>query len=819
MNIPLWTRVGVLLYASFMVPAGIWFLVYLLKKHHRQITPNHLRWLTAAVFLLASRLGDRTGFAEDRITKLDTNTIVERKNATPTKLPLNATKALPAVISKVTPEIPRPNLHRIHIYAPKHGVDPILIMAMVRAESTWRENAKSVAGALGLLQMKPNTARPVALKIGYPNFKDEDLFNPAINLDVGCAYVEQLQKKYHTSRAVLLAFKEGEAFADNTLKENPSLDLELIHPPRAQDYIRTVEDREVLLRAKVAAESRPPSSPPVHASQGNGAAAKPAIPARAAPGGAPGQSNNLEIRSGAQDVTDAYMDRVANRSDKRDRPERQFRGIGLSNADSGVPDVWASPISLLNTPSFEELGTAGVPGSLSPRRMLVANAIVTVAHKLRSRYVGVPVFNRDIAEDLGLNVETVKFYRRDLKNEISDVGLQAVEDEMILEAVQRLGPVINGKYFSVTRIAAKAGIDWKTLQIRRGLNPVVEAAVFPLLDPRYAKHLPNEEILPPTRKILPVLEAIRDEDSLDQVTISMVSKLSSVGYITVRLQYATNTIVRKKLDQINESRRQKKVLKDQLNLTGEPHDRNTLHMPMVEVLAPNLAADAEPFAVIQKLKEIIAVEAMGNRTLRRKITSYLDGLWMDPQNLGHLHRVSRMIVILGKALGLDRVRIDKMSFGAFLHDTGKIDVPPEILSKNGKFSSWEWEFAKKHALFGHDLLYSPWSGFLQLAAAMAGGHHAWWNGDPRGYPNLRGREIPFEARIVALADALDGNVSERHYKLAQPFNSVLAEWNAKENGGRHFDPVVFRAMKNVLPQIESVFTTTPSNPRALKAAA
>lgn len=135
---------------------------------------------------------------------------------------------------------------------------------------------------------------------------------------------------------------------------------------------------------------------------------------------------------------------------------------------------------------------------------------------------------------------------------------------------------------------------------------------------------------------------------------------------------------------------------------------------------------------------------------------------------------------------------EKVIQAAPLHDIGKISVKDEILCKPGKFTTDEYAEMKTHAQKGADALNnilkdSEEDIFKDVAVNMANYHHERWDGS--GYPNgLKGDEIPFEARIMAIADVYDALVSKRVYKNKMSFEE--ADKIITEGMGTQFDPLL-----------------------------
>jgi putative two-component system response regulator len=138
-----------------------------------------------------------------------------------------------------------------------------------------------------------------------------------------------------------------------------------------------------------------------------------------------------------------------------------------------------------------------------------------------------------------------------------------------------------------------------------------------------------------------------------------------------------------------------------------------------------------------------------------------------------------------------------------MHDIGKLGIPDGILLKPGRLDPYEWEVMKTHTDMGGEILDGHHSKLLQMAARIARAHHERWDGG--GYPRgLREKEIPLEARIVAVADVFDALTSRRPYKKAWTVEDSVEE--IRSLTGRHFDPAVVKAFFAALPRILDVKT-------------
>lgn len=155
----------------------------------------------------------------------------------------------------------------------------------------------------------------------------------------------------------------------------------------------------------------------------------------------------------------------------------------------------------------------------------------------------------------------------------------------------------------------------------------------------------------------------------------------------------------------------------------------------------------------------------------------------------HLHSVSRLARGLGRQLGLSGPRLENLTTGALLHDVGKIGLPQSLLKKPGPLNAEEYETMKHHPELGVRIL-EPIEE-LSHALPIVKHHHERYDGG--GYPDgLKAGEIPLEARITLVADALDSMVRDRSYREGIPLDSAVREINA--GSGSQFDPEVVSAL-------------------------
>jgi HD-GYP domain-containing protein (c-di-GMP phosphodiesterase class II) len=155
----------------------------------------------------------------------------------------------------------------------------------------------------------------------------------------------------------------------------------------------------------------------------------------------------------------------------------------------------------------------------------------------------------------------------------------------------------------------------------------------------------------------------------------------------------------------------------------------------------------------------------------------------DKETEGHTRRVTDITLRLAASMGIDDSELIHIRRGAILHDIGKMAIPDHILFKPGPLTNEEWETMRQHPRYAMELL-SPIN-YLASAMAIPHWHHEKWDGS--GYPDrLDGEDIPFSARLFALADVYDALTSDRPYRNA--WSKQDAVQYIEIQSGKHFDP-------------------------------
>lgn len=157
----------------------------------------------------------------------------------------------------------------------------------------------------------------------------------------------------------------------------------------------------------------------------------------------------------------------------------------------------------------------------------------------------------------------------------------------------------------------------------------------------------------------------------------------------------------------------------------------------------------------------------------------------DHYTVGHSFRVAAYAKGMADELGFSRDRSEQLYFAGLIHDVGKIGISENILTKPGKLDNKEFEIIKSHSSLGGDILTGIYE--FPIFASVARHHHERFDGS--GYPDkLKGSNIPYEARIVAICDSFDAMTSDRSYRKALSDEVAIKELIAGK--GTQFDPAL-----------------------------
>ncbi|WCK53355.1 HD-GYP domain-containing protein [Aneurinibacillus sp. Ricciae_BoGa-3] len=164
----------------------------------------------------------------------------------------------------------------------------------------------------------------------------------------------------------------------------------------------------------------------------------------------------------------------------------------------------------------------------------------------------------------------------------------------------------------------------------------------------------------------------------------------------------------------------------------------------------------------------------------------------DAYTLGHSTRVKAYSLAIGKELQLSEEEMFTLTYGALLHDIGKIHIPSSVLNKTGKLTRDEWSQLLTHPDEGARIVgnMSKLAGVRDIILY----HHEHFDG--KGYPcGLKGDEIPFLASLVHVADSFDAMTTTRSYNEPKTIEEGMAE--LLYCSGTQFHPLVVQAAMQV----------------------
>jgi putative nucleotidyltransferase with HDIG domain len=160
----------------------------------------------------------------------------------------------------------------------------------------------------------------------------------------------------------------------------------------------------------------------------------------------------------------------------------------------------------------------------------------------------------------------------------------------------------------------------------------------------------------------------------------------------------------------------------------------------------------------------------------------------DEYTQQHSDRVTQLAIRIAGQIGCTEEDIEILRFAGMLHDIGKIGVSDAILQKKGRLTEEEYDVIKEHPTLGAQIL-EPLN-MVPREQTVIKHHHERWDGG--GYPDgLKGKDIPFLARIISLADAYDAMTSNRVYRNALPHEKAVAE--IERNAWTQFDGIIVKA--------------------------
>jgi soluble lytic murein transglycosylase len=134
-------------------------------------------------------------------------------------------------------------------HARNYQLDPALLAAVIYQESKFKADARSKSGAIGLMQLLPDTAKGIAIHTGGTRFQVDDLYNPEINVRYGAWYLRHLLTKYGDEQEALAAYNAGQDNVDRWRRSGEGIQF-----AETRAYVKRVEELKKIYRRAYGAE-------------------------------------------------------------------------------------------------------------------------------------------------------------------------------------------------------------------------------------------------------------------------------------------------------------------------------------------------------------------------------------------------------------------------------------------------------------------------------------------------------------------------------------------------------------------------------------
>jgi diguanylate cyclase (GGDEF)-like protein len=238
------------------------------------------------------------------------------------------------------------------------------------------------------------------------------------------------------------------------------------------------------------------------------------------------------------------------------------------------------------------------------------------------------------------------------------------------------------------------------------------------------------------------------------------------------------------------------TLADQiLNKVKEYGGNKVFSSKDLEKLEGRVTSENDATKVIELLKKkIYRLSQRANQSLIEAIFALAKTIGLkDWYSDAFTKRMMNYAMEIARTLRLPKDEIEHIRKAVFLHDIGKVGINENILLKNSKLTTREFEAMKKHPQLSTDIIRPLY--FLRGTVPLILYHHERWDG--KGYPyRLKGNEIPIGARIIAIVDAYRSLTSNRPYRKAYPKGTAIHI--LKKESGIKFDPQVTDAFLKIL---------------------
>ena len=229
---------------------------------------------------------------------------------------------------------------------------------------------------------------------------------------------------------------------------------------------------------------------------------------------------------------------------------------------------------------------------------------------------------------------------------------------------------------------------------------------------------------------------------------------------------------------------------------------------LLVAIASSAGISLENAQLFEKQRQMLEEQRIIFDSFIETLASSIDA--RDKITSGHSTRVKMYASLIAHEFGLEKKDIYILEKAAALHDIGKIGIRDSVLQKEGKLTPEEYKHIQEHVEITHNILEKiHMSADFQQITDIACSHHEKFDGTGY-YRGLKGEEIPFGGRILAVSDVFDAITSKRHYRDKMPIEKVIDI--IMKGAGNHFDPLVVDKFLDIkLDKIVTVFLTENTN--------
>ena len=175
----------------------------------------------------------------------------------------------------------------------------------------------------------------------------------------------------------------------------------------------------------------------------------------------------------------------------------------------------------------------------------------------------------------------------------------------------------------------------------------------------------------------------------------------------------------------------------------------------------------------------------------------------DTYTYQHVKRVAKYARLIAKGLMLSEENGEKLIYGAYIHDIGKININKDTLIKKAPLNNDEWEEIKRHSKYGWEMVnkINCFKGMEDISNMVLYLHERY---DGGGYPKgLEKKDIPYLTRILTVIDSFDAMTSARPYNNKKSYKEGIEE--LEKCAGTQFDPEIVESFSRVIT--EKIFLT------------